>query len=263
MKRKLYAAYGSNMNIEQMKRRCPESYIVGYGIIEDYELEFRIHANITQSLNHAVPVVVWSISDKDEQELDRYEGLAIGYYRKEVVKVNFNVYKAKVDLPCTDAIINGVEVMVYIMNSEIRPTKPPLLDYYDTVLEGYLRNGFEVRPLSTAAIKCGAKWDIPEDYKCRTDMGEKLQLKILMTNGLQSIGCNDWNLTLALINNFFGDHEDLISFKNVDGKTIITNGNDEDHLLTVDKPLFSKDVWAVYGDDGESQYYTFMFPSEY
>jgi hypothetical protein len=44
IKRKLYAAYGSNINIVQMKMRCKEAYVVGRGEIDDYELEFRLHA---------------------------------------------------------------------------------------------------------------------------------------------------------------------------------------------------------------------------
>lgn len=40
-KRRLYAAYGSNMNIEQMARRCPTARVVGKGVIKGYELVFR------------------------------------------------------------------------------------------------------------------------------------------------------------------------------------------------------------------------------
>jgi hypothetical protein len=84
-----------------------------------------------------------------------------------------------------------------------------------------------------------------------------------MTVGVREIGCRDWDLVISLITAYFKDKEDFLSFKNVDGKTVVTNGNDG-HLVTVDKLLFNTDnVWAVYGDDGDNQYYTFMLPSEY
>lgn len=38
---KLYVAYGSNLNKEQMKDRCPGAEFVGTGSIENYELQFK------------------------------------------------------------------------------------------------------------------------------------------------------------------------------------------------------------------------------
>ena len=39
--KKLYLAYGSNINLEQMAFRCPDSKVVTTGMISDYELQFR------------------------------------------------------------------------------------------------------------------------------------------------------------------------------------------------------------------------------
>ena len=36
-----YLAYGSNLNVNQMKRRCPRAKIVGSTIIDDYRLMFK------------------------------------------------------------------------------------------------------------------------------------------------------------------------------------------------------------------------------
>jgi len=33
-----YIAYGSNLNVKQMKVRCPQSEIIGTGEIKDHEL---------------------------------------------------------------------------------------------------------------------------------------------------------------------------------------------------------------------------------
>ena len=44
--KRLYIAYGSNINLEQMAFRCPNSKVVGTRMIPDYELEFRGVATI-------------------------------------------------------------------------------------------------------------------------------------------------------------------------------------------------------------------------
>ena len=38
---KRYVAYGSNLNMAQMRDRCPESEFVGTGVVENYELQFK------------------------------------------------------------------------------------------------------------------------------------------------------------------------------------------------------------------------------
>ncbi|MCL2213487.1 MAG: gamma-glutamylcyclotransferase, partial [Oscillospiraceae bacterium] len=43
MYKKLYIAYGSNLNHRQMAMRCPTARLVGTGVVEDYELQFKGH----------------------------------------------------------------------------------------------------------------------------------------------------------------------------------------------------------------------------
>ena len=38
---KLYVAYGSNLNLKQMAYRCPTATLVGTGVIDNYELQFK------------------------------------------------------------------------------------------------------------------------------------------------------------------------------------------------------------------------------
>lgn len=40
-RRKKYIAYGSNLNLGQMARRCPTARVIGKGEIKDHELLFR------------------------------------------------------------------------------------------------------------------------------------------------------------------------------------------------------------------------------
>ena len=103
---RLYAAYGSNLNLSQMALRCPDSKIYGIGVLNNWELLFRgspsnSHATIKRHYEKFVPVLVWSISEADEYHLDRYEGFPV-YYCKKDVMVNIDGRKKK--------------AMVYIMN---------------------------------------------------------------------------------------------------------------------------------------------------
>ena len=41
MSKRLYVAYGSNLNIQQMASRCPGAKLYGTGVIENFELQFK------------------------------------------------------------------------------------------------------------------------------------------------------------------------------------------------------------------------------
>ena len=84
--KRLYIAYGSNINLEQMAYRCPNSKVVGTRMIPDYELEFRGVATIVPKEGAEVPVLLWEIDQRDELSLDRYEGFP-RMYRKELFEV--------------------------------------------------------------------------------------------------------------------------------------------------------------------------------
>ena len=95
---KLYVAYGSNLNKEQMKDRCPGAEFVGTGSIENYELQFKgslhgAHATIAPKEGSSVPVGMWTIKKRDESRLDMYEGYNLKgycYYNKEQIPVKMD-----------------------------------------------------------------------------------------------------------------------------------------------------------------------------
>lgn len=88
MKRKIYGAYGSNMNLEQMAHRCPKAKVIGSGILKDYKLTFRGRykgvANIQPCKGKEVPIVLWEITDECERALDIYEGYPSLYVKKKL-----------------------------------------------------------------------------------------------------------------------------------------------------------------------------------
>ncbi|WP_201317561.1 gamma-glutamylcyclotransferase family protein [Paenibacillus sp. EPM92] len=154
MQRKLYAAYGSNLHIHQMKARCPDAYVIGHGYIYDFELEFRSVANIKQSPGQNVPIVLWSISKMDEVALDRYEGVSSGLYRKETLEVHLELGEKG-----SSQQTKKIFAMVYLMNvDESRPLAAPSPYYYEIIRDGYMHHGLPFSPLAVAAILSGASY---------------------------------------------------------------------------------------------------------
>lgn len=137
---KYYIAYGSNLSVEQMKDRTPDAKIVGTATLEGWGLTFKVCATIEPKENHTTPVLVWEISDRDEKNLDRYEGFPSFYYKK--------------DLEVTVTPLEGGEpmkltAMVYIMD-ERRPYRLPSLYYYNVLVEGYKAFGFDRQKLTVS-----------------------------------------------------------------------------------------------------------------
>ena len=125
---RLYVAYGSNLNVQQMAHRCPTARLYATGVIKDYELQFKgqpqsAFATIAKKPGSEVPVAVWEIQRADEYFLDRYEGYPSHYFKKDV------------PVELTDG--REVKAMVYIMNLRMNFGMPST-HYYRTVHQGYL-----------------------------------------------------------------------------------------------------------------------------
>ena len=41
MEKPLYFAYGSNINLDQMRYRCPDASVYGQAVLDNYDLRFR------------------------------------------------------------------------------------------------------------------------------------------------------------------------------------------------------------------------------
>ncbi len=139
MKMKLYGAYGSNMNLEQMACRCPAARRLGPALLEGYRLVFRgargsAVATIEPCAGGKVPVLLWAIGIGDEAALDRYEGFP-KLYRKEQLHVRVGS--------------RHVRAMAYVMNGG-HPQELPGSSYYNVILEGYRASGFDESILNDA-----------------------------------------------------------------------------------------------------------------
>jgi hypothetical protein len=86
---KLYFAYGSNMDVEQMNVRCPDAKKYSNGKLPNWKLiiNSRGVATIVRSPKDIVEGVIWSLTNNDISILDKYEGVRKNIYIKTHIKV--------------------------------------------------------------------------------------------------------------------------------------------------------------------------------
>ena len=142
--KRLYGAYGSNLNLKQMKLRCPNSKVYGKGIIKNYRLLFKglpsnAYATIEPENGIDVPILIWELEEDDEEALDFYEGYP-RFYEKEILEVQLETKES-------------IEVMVYIMTDNVEQRiniNTPSLRYLNSIKDGYITSGFNLRYLEEA-----------------------------------------------------------------------------------------------------------------
>ena len=141
MKQRLYIAYGSNLNTEQMSWRCPTAEPIAVATLKDHKLVFQgrphgAHANVIPAKGEEVPVVIWEITAKDEAALDIYEGVKGGYYTKEYMEIE----------------VNGEmqEALIYIMTPN--PYGKPADHYLQVIADGYVDFNLPIKALNEAVI---------------------------------------------------------------------------------------------------------------
>ena len=142
MEKRYYLAYGSNLNVRQMRMRCPTARMIGTATLENYRLMFKgsktgSYLTIEPEEGCTVPVGVWEVSERDELALDRYEGYPTFYYKKEL------------ELPITGirtGIVRQRKAFVYIMHED-RLLGVPSNFYMRVCMEGYYDFGFNCETL--------------------------------------------------------------------------------------------------------------------
>ncbi len=139
---KIYLAYGSNLNLVQMRYRCPAARALATTTVEDWKLVFRgsnggAVATIEKEKGKKVPALLWSITEECEKALDRYEGFP-HLYGKQKMRVLLDGKK--------------VEAMVYVLKAEY-PINSPSLSYYATITEGYRACELDLAVLTQAVFE--------------------------------------------------------------------------------------------------------------
>ena len=135
-----YFAYGSNLEPEQMQRRCPGHTVVGLGELRDHKLTFPLTshdwgggvASVATAHAQSVWGIVFDLTDADFASLDRCEGYVgpgdqHNLYDRETVTVQL----VRVD---DGSFLRRLRPLIYVA----RPSNPspPSRRYLDAILKG-------------------------------------------------------------------------------------------------------------------------------
>ena len=104
----LYAAYGSNMDPEQMLKRAPHSPMAGTGWLHGWRLTFGGEdigwegalATVVEDPDSKVFVVLYDMTPADENNLDRWEGSEFGVHKKIRCRVERHSRRTPAPTPC-------------------------------------------------------------------------------------------------------------------------------------------------------------------
>ena len=142
---KIYLAYGSNLNHQQMAERCPNANYLGSTELKDWRLIFKSVATIEKELGKYVPVGIFQITNECEKALDIYEDYPHLYDKKDL-----------------DVILDGSQVtaMTYVMVGKYG-IAPPSKKYFNVISEGYKNCGLNTDFLLEA-----------EEYSIKADTGK-------------------------------------------------------------------------------------------
>jgi len=127
-----------NTNLGEMTYRCPKAVNLGRCTLQNYELKFRLHADIDRSEGHTMEGVLWEITPECERALDSLEGYPYYYDKQEFIVVQ--------DRPNKYRHTHSI-AMAYVMTNK-GPEQAPSLHYKDCLIEGYTANGLDVSKLT-------------------------------------------------------------------------------------------------------------------
>ena len=130
-------SYGMNTNLDQMATRCPGARSLGAAWIDNYEFDFRTHADITAVPGARCDGVLWDLLPGHLAALDRLEGYPY-YYRRFRVRVYTGSY--------------FVYALTYQMTDQTCIDNPTN-SYLRMVTEGYAQNSVPITQIDHAINK--------------------------------------------------------------------------------------------------------------
>lgn len=141
----LYFAYGSNLNPQQMRRRCPGALAEGRAVLRGYRLAFAGHsrlwggpvATLVRDRDAEVDGVLYRLPRAELAVLDRFEGHPFCYRR------------ARRDV--RDVAGRRRRANVYLMHVDEEDVAPPAPPYLTALWRAYRTHGFDATKLAVAA----------------------------------------------------------------------------------------------------------------
>lgn len=130
----LMLSYGSNLNFDAMRRRCPKAKPVGPLLLDNGLLVFRSVADIISRPGCRVVGGLWEITPECEVVLDRYEGVRTGLYAKRYLMLEHE----------------GEPTRCLFYQMQVRGISPPSEGYLDVIRKGYEDFGLDQTLLDRA-----------------------------------------------------------------------------------------------------------------
>ena len=144
MKTAVYFAFGSNLDLAQMRRRCPSAVPQARATLHGYRIAFAGHsttwgggvATVVHDHDAKVEGMIYLLSVQDLAALDRFEGAPFVYERRMKTVVDEQGRRRR--------------VQVYRIADELAEEALPGPRYFDTIVRAYQRLGFDRAPLADA-----------------------------------------------------------------------------------------------------------------
>ena len=128
----LYFAYGSNLNVERMRFRCPAAKPLQKSIMPNHRIVFRGVLDIEPCPGKYVYGGLWEVTPRCIEALDLYEGVHNGLYKK---------------IRTTSK--RGGSILTYQMTDR-HTIYPPSSGYLATVRQGFIDFGLPLDELDRA-----------------------------------------------------------------------------------------------------------------
>lgn len=143
---RLYFAFGSNLDLAQMARRCPGARAVEVASLPGFELAFAGYspswrgsvATVRERSRGSVRGLLYALDDRDFAALDRFEGHPSVYLRHYVWVRPRGARKLQ-------------RVETYLLDAELGE---PSREYLEQIARAYRELGFPLAPLLSAARRC-------------------------------------------------------------------------------------------------------------
>ena len=147
--KKLYIAYGSDMSTENMRKKCPGARVIAKSWLHDYQLAFHgllnaARVTVVPSEGSDVPVIIWEISEHDEEVLDVFEGARVCLRKKETMVVEVD---GKME-----------EALIYVQPP--RPVGRPHDSHLRSIAHGYREFNLDIRILNQAVLRSYAQTQV-------------------------------------------------------------------------------------------------------
>ncbi|KAG7092684.1 hypothetical protein E1B28_009017 [Marasmius oreades] len=146
----LNLSYGSNIWMDQMKRRCPDSRFIGVAKLEKWRwiISTRGYANIVPSEDDHVYGFVYALNERDEKVLDGFEGVPLSYTKHTLPVELTKGVDGHEDYTYTKEGKTLLDVMVYVNTRDIKDGR---------IQEEYIHR-------MSQAMADGLKEGIPKEY---------------------------------------------------------------------------------------------------